>query len=338
MPQPDIGDLHVNALLTSMSIAHMNKEEHYVADKVFPLVGVDKQSDVYAVYQRGDFFQGSEDVPASSGGSGTQAMRALLRAPGTVAPVAGYKVDNTNSYRCDNYAIGVEIPDELRGNADAVFALDNEATILATQIQLIRRERAFAMDFMTTGVWGTDVVGTTNFVKWSDYGGSDPFTDLEDALDSVEGKTGSRPNKLVMGAIVWRRLKHHPDLVDRIKGGATTGNPALVQRQLLAQILEIDEVLVGRASYRTSAEGGTLAMARIMDDDALLLFATPTPGLMTPTAGVSFYWKPLTGGAVQFMRKYRREPERKDVLEAHSYIDQKVTEAQSGYFLSDAVD
>ena len=61
MPQPDVGDVHVNALLTEISIAHMNKLEHYVADKCFPLVGVDKQSDVYAVYTRGDFFQGAED-------------------------------------------------------------------------------------------------------------------------------------------------------------------------------------------------------------------------------------------------------------------------------------
>lgn len=326
MPQPDVGDLHVNALLTSVSIAHMNKEEHYVADRVFPLVPVEKQSDVYAVYQRGDFFQGSES---------DQDMRLLLRAPGTRAPVAGYKIDTSNSFRCDNFAVGVEVPDELRGNADAVFDLDREATILATQIQMIRRERAFAADFMATSKWGTDKTVPN---KWSDYGASDPFTDLEDGLDAVEGATGSRPNKLVMGAIVWRRLKHHPDLVDRIRGGATTGQPALVQRQLLAQILEIDEVLIGRASYRSSAEGASLTLLRIMDDDALMLFTTPTPGLMSPTAGISFYWRPLTGGAVQFMRKFRMEPERKDVLEAHSYIDQKITESQSGYFFPDCVD
>jgi len=329
MPQPDVGDVHVNALLTNVSIAHLNKEEFFIADKCFPLVGVDKQSDVYAVYTRGDFFQGAEDA---------QAMRHLLRAPGTRAAVAGYRIDNSNSYRCDNFAIGVEVPDELRGNADAPFNLDREATILATQIQLIRRERAFAADFMAGSVWGTTKTGTTDFVKWSDYGGSDPFTDLEDGLDAVEAATGQRPNKLIMGALPWRRFKHHPDLVDRIKGGATTGQPALVQRQLLASILEIEEVLVGRAIYRSSAEGASLTLARVIDDDALLLFATPTPGLMTPTAGISFYWRPLTGGGVQFMRKYRMEPEKKDVIEAFSYIDQKATETESGYFFADCVD
>lgn len=325
MPQPDIGDVHVNALLTDVSIAHMNKEEHFVADRMFPLVGADKQSDLYLIYTRGDFFQGSEDA---------QAMRGLLRAPGTRAAVAGYNVSNA-SFRCDNFAIGVEVPDELRGNADAVFNLDREATILATQIQMIRRERAWATDSMKTTVWGTDkTVGN----KWSDYGASDPFTDLEDGLDAVEGATGDRPNKLAMGAIVWRRLKHHPDLVDRIKGGSTTDSPALVQRRLLASILEIDEVLVARASYRSSAEGASLTLARIIDDDALLLFANPTPGLMTPTGGITFFWRPLTGGQLQFMRKYRMEPERKDVMENHSYIDQVITEKESGYFFPDVVD
>lgn len=334
MAQPDVGDLHVNALLTEMSIAHMNKQEHYVADRVFPPVGVDKQSDVYAVYQRGDFFQGSENAVE---------MNSLLRAPGARAAVAGYTVDLTNSFRCDNFAVGVEVVDELRGNADSVFNLDKEAAILGSEIQQIRRERAFSTDFMATSKWSTvtssgDKAGTTDFVKWSDYGGSDPFTDLEDGLDNVEGNTGVRPNKLVMGAIVWRRLKHHPDLVDRIKGGATPGGPALVQRQLLASILEIDEVLVARASYRSSVEGLTLTMARVIDDDALLLFTNPSPGLMTPTAGVSFFWKPLTGGQIQFARKYRMEPERKDIIEIHSYMDQKITETESGYFMSDVVD
>ena len=328
MPQPDVGDVHVNSLLTSTSIAHMNAEDHYIADRLFPFVPSDKQSDLYAIFQRGDFFQGSESA---------EHMTNLLRAPGTRAAVAGYDI-TTASFRCDNFAIGVEIPDELRGNADEVFQLDSEASLLATQIQLIRRERAWALDFMKTSVWGTDVTGTTDFVKWSDYGGSDPLTDLENGLDAVEGETGERPNKLAMGAIVWRRLKHHPDFVDRIKGGATAGQPAKVMTSLLANLLEIDEVLIGRASYRSSNEGITLALARIFDDDAVLLNVHPNPGRMTPTAGISFFWRPLTGGGIQFARKYRQDPEKKDVIEVHSYMDHVVTETESGYFFSDVVD
>lgn len=329
MPQPDISDVHVNGLLTDMSIAHMNAEEHYVADRVFAPVPSDKQSDIYLKYTRGVFFQGSENAAA---------LDALARAPGTNASEAGYTTDLTNTFFCQNFAVAVPIPDELRGNADPVFDLDNEATLLATQINLIRRERGFSADFMNTGVWGTDVVGTTNFTKWSDYGASDPFTDLENGIDTIEGAVGMRPNKLVMGAIVWRRLKHHPDFIDRIKGGATAGSPAQLTRQLLASLLEIDEVLIGRASYRSSAEGAALTLARIVDDDALLLYAPPNVGKYTPAAGKTFYWKPLTGGNIQFARKIREERPRRDIVEVHSYWDQVATETAAGYFLSDAVD
>ncbi len=326
MPQPDIGDLHVNGLLTNLSIAHMNALDSFVADKCFPPLGVDKQSDIYPVYTRGDFFQGSEDA---------QALRNLVRAPGTKAVVAGYTVDVTNTYFASNFAVGVEIPDELRSNADAVFNLDRDATNLATMIQTIRRERAFAADHMITGQWGTDKTVSN---KWSDYGASDPLTDLEDGIDQIERDTGQRPNKLLMGAIVWRRLKHHPDLVDRIKGGATSAAPAMVTRELLAQVLELDEVVIGRALYRSSAEGASVSLARILDDDALLLYATPTPGLMVPTAGVTFFWKPIAGGNIQFMRKLRDDDRRKDTVESHSYMDHVITETKSGYFFSDVVD
>jgi hypothetical protein len=303
----------------------MNAMDHYIADSVFPIVFVEKQSDIYPVYTRGFFF-------ADEG-------ERMARAPGTTAAVSGWELDNTNTYRAINYAIGVEIPDEVRSNSDAVFNLDNDATQLVTHLQMIRRERAFAADFMTTGVWGTDVTGTTNFTKWSDYGGSDPLTDLEDGLDTVEGNTGSRPNKLILGAIGWRRLKHHPDLVDRVSGGATTGNPAIVQRQLLASLIGVDQVLVGRASFRSSAEGATLTMARIIDDDALLLYTPPNPSLMTPAAGYTYIWRTrVAPSAVQYMRKGRMERERKDWIESHSYFDQVATETESGYFFSDAVD
>ena len=326
MPQPDLGDVHVNALLTNVSIAYRNPQEHYIADRMFPFVPVDKQSDIYPVYTRGFMY-------ADEG-------QRMIRAPGTRAPTTGWAVDNTNTYRCLNYAIGVEIPDELRQNADVPFDMDRDAVQLITALQAIRRERAFAADFIATGLWTgqADKAGTTDFVKWSDYGGSDPFTDLEDGLDAVEGASGMRPNRIAMGAITWRRLKHHPDFIDRIKGGATGGNPALVTRQLLAGLLEVDEILVGRASFRSSDEGASLTLARIIDDDLLMIYATPGPSLLMPAAGYTYYWRPLTGGGIEFVRRGRQDRERYDWVESHSYFDQVATSVVSGAFFSDAVD
>lgn len=326
MPQPDVGDVHVNALLTNISIGHRNMDDFYIADRVFPQVPVQKQDDIYPVFNRGYFF-------ADEGQN-------MVRAPGTRAASTGFAVDLTNTYRAINYAIGADIPDELRENADNPINLDQAATFLVSDIQKIRRERQFATDFMTTSVWTgqTDQAGGSDFVKWSDYAGSDPFTDLEDGMDSIEAATGVRPNRATMGAIVWRRLKHHPDFIDRIKGGATTGNPAMLTKQMLASMLELSEILVGRALYRSSDEGAALTLARVLDDDLLLTSTPNAPQLFTPSAGYTFYWQPLTGGGIEFMRSGRENRDRVDWIESQSYWDQVAVEPLAGAFYGDCVD
>ena len=45
--EPVPGDLHVDGLLRNISLQYVNQLGDYVADKVFPLVFVDKQSDKY---------------------------------------------------------------------------------------------------------------------------------------------------------------------------------------------------------------------------------------------------------------------------------------------------
>jgi len=327
MPQPDVGDVHTNALLSQISVGYTNPDNSYVADRVFPLVYVDKQSDLYPIFNRGDFIRDE----------GT----AMVRAPGTNAAVTGYGL-TTGNYFALNYAIGHEIPDELRGNADSVYDLDMQGTFLVTNLQLIRRERAFATDFMKTGVWTGSSTGSDITVsnKWSDYGASDPIGDIRTQLRAGQLLTGRRPNKLVMGQIVWDRLIDHPDFIDRIKGGATTANPAFWSQQALANLLGLDEILVGSAVYNAAQEGLTAVPTFIMDDDALLLYTPSTAGKMIPSAGYTFVWQTLVNGArsPQYIRKIREERPRKDIIEAHSYWDQAAVDVNAGCFFPDVVD
>jgi hypothetical protein len=323
--QPDVGDVHVNALLTNLSVAYLQDESTFIADNVFPTIMVDKQSDVYAKYDKGAWYRDHGDR--------------MLRAPGTRAGRTGYTVDMSSTYRTINYAIGTGIPDELRYNADAVFQLDSDATRLVTGLQLIRRERAFVADFMKTGVWTTDKTGGSSFTKFSDYANSDPFSIIDDYIQLVRVLIGRKPNKLVMGELVWRRLKHHPDFLDRIKGGATPGQPAIMTKALFSQWFEGLEILVGESVYNNADEGSADNLETIWSDDMLLLYTPSAPSLLTPAAGYTFVWRPaVNGGAIQFIRKYREDPEKQDVVEAHSYFDQAVCAPDAGLFFSDAVD
>ncbi len=325
--QPDVADVHVNALLTQMSIAHFNEPDTYVADNVFPLVYVPKKTDIYPKYDRGFFF-------ADEG-------NAMLRAPGTKAVRAGFTVDKSNTYSCENWAVGFAIPQELRANVDAPFDMDRDGTLLITELIRIRRERAFAAAFMAGSVWtgsstGSDItVGT----KWDDVT-SDPIADVKAQERAIHTNIGRRPNTLLMGRIVWDRLQDHPDVLDRIKGGATTGNAAIATKAIVAALLDVERILVGDAVYRSTAEGASVTLATIMDDDALLLYVPSRPTLLTPAAGYTFIWESLVAGrnAPQFMRKYHEGPENQDVLEVHGWWNHVATEPLAGAFFSDACD
>jgi hypothetical protein len=323
--QPDVGDVHINSLLSNVSIGYSQPDDSFIADRVFPLVPVDKQSDLYTIYNRGDFFRDEGDR--------------MLRAPGAPTVITGYGLSN-NPYYANNYAIGTEIPVELRANADTNFQLDESGTALVTNLQRIRRERAWAVDFMKTGVWGTDKTGGSDFTKWSDYGSSSPLADIRTGIRTVQIATGMKPNKLVLGGLVWDVLVDHPDLIGRVSGAATVGAPAMARPELLAQLLGIDEVLVGDAIYNSAAEGVAVSMTRIFDDDALLLYAPRNPGRMMPSAGYTFFWQSAVLGtaAPQFIRRWDDLERRRTVIEAHSYWDQVATETAAGYFFSDAVD
>ena len=80
MPQPTLSDVHVNALLTNMSVAFFQDDASFVATRVFPIIPVQKASDRYIVYTRGDFNRNQmakRGAGAESAGSGyTQIGRA----------------------------------------------------------------------------------------------------------------------------------------------------------------------------------------------------------------------------------------------------------------------
>ena len=81
MPQPTQSAVHVNRPLTMLSVAYAQAQSAFIADKVFPVVPVDKQSDLYYVYTKNDWFRDEAQVrpPATERG---QAARRRHRVGG----------------------------------------------------------------------------------------------------------------------------------------------------------------------------------------------------------------------------------------------------------------
>lgn len=305
MPTPTPRDVHIEAPLTQFSIGYSNGL--YIAEQVFPRVPVAKQSDYYFVFDKSSWFRDN----------------VAKRSPGTRAQRADYTV-TTGSYVAINYALAKAVPDEVRANADNPLKPDMEATEFVTDALLRGQEKRVA-DLIT---------GSTNWsyaaspgTQWSSSA-ADPLTDIEGAINGIVSTIGRAPNVAVMSWDVWRYLKNHADLLDRVKYTRSGGQPMLTD---LAAWFNLDKVLVGTAIRDTSADGAAFSSTYIWSDCFWVGYVTQTPALMTPSAGYLLEWQSRE------VRRYREDQERQDVLEASHYTDEVISASDAGAIVYDVI-
>ena len=275
MPQPTQSDLHINAALTSVSVAYIQSEDHFIASRAFPQVVVQKQADAYWEYTKGDWFRNE----------------ARVRADGTESAGDGYDVSSTNSYFCRVKAIHKDIGNQARANADAAFNLEVDATRFVTQRLLLAQEIDWATSYFSTGVWDNE---TSSTAAWSDYTNGDPIGDVEAGKQTILGITGFEPNTLILGYSAFRALKHHPDVIARFTGA---GNPMDDPLVAYANIVGVERILVAKAITNTANEAAADSFSFTQTGgQALLCYSAPSAGLLQPSAGYSFTWQGVSAG------------------------------------------
>ena len=147
--------------------------------------------------------------------------------------------------------------------------------------------------------------------------------------------TGFLPNTLVLGYDVFRQLRHHPDIVDRVK--YTSANN--ITEDILARYFGVDNIYVSRAIRNTGAEGAADSFSTIAGKNAALFYTAPNAGVLNPTAGYQFAWRGVSDGMGQNIgiSRFRMPELRADRIEAQMAWDNKVVAADLGYFFASCV-
>ena len=338
MPNPTIGDIHIQAALTDVSVAYSQGRDVFVAGKVIPTIPVVKQSDKYFLFSRNDWLR-SDAQP---------------RAPGTESAGSGFKVTN-DIYFCDRVALHMDVSDPERANADPAINLDIDATEYITEQILLRQEIDFVTQMFSTGSGWTGASPSTNitgsaapaststaFRYWSDVA-STPIEDIRGEMTYVASRTGRKPNTLVLGPKVWTALADHPDILDRIK----YTEKGVVTTDLLASLLDLDNVYVCWAVKDSSPEAQNAALQSSTGIDfaagknALLAYVETAPGLRKPTAAYRFVWTLPTGSAAPRegarIKRFRMEPRESDRIEGEAWYVYKQVAPDLGAFFAGAV-
>lgn len=307
MGKPLPSDVHIDVALSNLSIKYQNAE--LVGERLFPALTVDKDSNKYFIY-------GKEDMRTYR----------TKRAPGTRAASMDWSV-SSDSYKCEEYSLEHAIADEVRNEADAPLKPESDASEMLTKALMLDHEVRIATLALTTGSYAT---GHANAAakKWDDFTASDPVEDIRAMNSLIHSKIMQPANTLLLGKQVYDVLRNHPAILGRLGDNAMRK----VTTAMLAELFDVQEVLVGGARQITSAEGAaTEASSYVWGKNVILAYKGQT-GLKTITFGQVFRRQ-----GFRQVEGWREQPIKSDIIKVADKTDEKIIASGAGALLTAVV-
>ena len=293
----------------------MYQNNEFVADKVFPPLPVDKQSNKYYTYGK-DNLRADDDT----------------RRPAAQSNEIAWNLSN-GTYFADGHGLMSYVPDESRENADAALDLDTDTTTQLTEKIFLNREVALEA-ILAAGMSPTDLSASTYAAAW-DKDTVDPIKVIDSAKETVMTACGKRPNVMLMSRPVFRGVRNNLLVKNRVSGALGGVDKSLITKEQLAVLLEVDEVIVAEAIKLSNAEGQTDAGAFVWAKDALLFYRPPSPGKRTVALGYQMTWN--TGRLGSLVFRGRSDKRHADWIEVMRYYDEKIVAAGAGVMWTNAV-
>lgn len=314
----------VQPQLTAITLAYRNSG--FIADAVMPRVEVASESFKYSQYTTADAFT----IPDTRVGRKS--------APNQIDWSATESTASTQDYALDAPIPGADLVKAQSAMAVAgAMPIDPRyrvTELLTDQIALDREQRVANLVFNAATYPAANKTTLSGTSQWSDTT-SDPISAILTALDIPL----IRPNVLVLGQAVWTKLRMHPKVTAAIypAGGNATGGATPAARRALADVLEIEDVLVGASWYNSAKPGQTASMARLWGKFAAALYRAPVLAgpKETMTFGFTAQFGPrIAGTIINDPDIGMRGGERVRVGEA---VKELVVASDAGYLWSAAV-
>jgi len=291
-----------NLYLSNVAMAYFQEPSFYVAPDIFPICPVPQSTGQYYIFNKAEL-----------------AKDQVGRKPafGKVAPAVFSHDEDTYKCEVDQVIIGIDDIATLnyqRSGAPATIDPRRAKARLCAEQQKIHLDHIFADKFFKADAWANVKTGAAS------ASGSDAFVYFSDANADIIGLfdeykrdillNGRRlPNRLTLGYDAFVAMKNHPQFLERVTGSGSTPNPALVNENVIAAVLGIDQVKVLYGTENTANLGQAANMAFTFNSkDALLTYTTPQPSVEEPSAGYIFTWDMLGNGSWMTTDAFEGEP------------------------------
>jgi hypothetical protein len=245
--------------LTAIALAYSNRS--YIADLVLPRTPVNSREFKWLRFNRDEMFTVPETMVGRKG----------------VPNEVQFSGSEASSFIRD-FGIDDLVPNDDLVTAPPGYDPLGRATEGAAELVALDREcRVRDLVFNANTYPETNRTTLSGTSQWSDFTNSDPYAAINTARDGML----MAPNVGVIGKLGLSKLKVHPKITAALApsstGNTSTSNAqgAPASLQALADLLELDQILVGEAWVNTAKPGQPASLQRIWGKHMALLHINP---------------------------------------------------------------
>lgn len=280
-------------------------QQGFIAHDVLPVIEVAKQSGSFGKIPIEQLLQGGETKRAPGAHYGRGSFTFL---PAT--------------YACVEHGWEEPVDDNEATMYAEYFDSELFAAMRARSVVMVNAEkRAAALLFNAVTFTATNI---TN--EWDDPTNAVPITDIEASVQRVYDASGLWPNTLIINRKVFRNLRLVAQIIDKLKyQGFVDVRAESITSRALAQLFDLDRIVVAGGSKNTAAEGQSASIAQIWSGEFAMVCRTATTGdIREPCAGRTFHWGEDGSEIGTHMESYREEQARGDIIRARHQVDELI--------------
>ena len=247
----------------------------------------------------------------------------------------------SDSYSCQEYGIEAIVDDSNRENLSRFFDLEAAETRWAyRQVQLAHelRVKTALFDRIVFTCTTSATAYTAAYVVGNGVNGFDVGLDIDVCKQALQSR-GENVVGLtaVMSLNVFNVIRASQKLQNRVRGTISTDSQLTLDKQALADALQLKDILVGAAAYDTSNQGAaSVSMSNCWPDTYIWLGTVTAPSgpsdYFSGGVGYTLFW--AQDSDIFQVESYRQEQIRSEVIRARQFTTEKVVLATAGQLLT----
>lgn len=320
MPSPStsLATLRPDIAGSFMEFELAMQREGFVAAQVLPVFETTKQSGKFGKIPIEQLLQNRETA----------------RAPGSGYSRGTFSFTDA-SYACEEHGAEEPVDDREAAMYAEYFDAELVAGERALDVVLRNAEKRAADLIFNATTWSGASLFTSITNEWDDATNATPITDVNAAVKKVWENSGLWPNAMVINRRVFRNLRECAQIIDRLKyQGFVDVRSGSITAQALAQVFDLDRLIVAGSPKNSANEGAAVSIAPIWSDEyAMVCRVAVRNDIREPCIGRTFHWGEdgsSIGGTVE---SYRDETVRGDVVRSRHDVDEKVLYVEAGHLL-----